>query len=251
MKGSGATTSVWMETTEMGITQTLTRDMTTDVCVVGAGISGLTTAYLLASEGQSVLVLDGGRIGSGETSRTTAHLSNALDDRYYKLRRLHGERGAQLAAESHSKAIDTIEVIVTKENIACQFERVDGYLFVPHGESKDVLDQELEAAHGAGLTSVERVPRAPLEGLDTGPCLRFPRQAQFHPLKYVEALANEQEACLTPLLLAYRARGKASSPLTTRDPWAYKVLADNANVVARRIALVKFRLQRKMPAWFH
>ena len=189
MKGSGATTSIWMGTAEMGMAQALTRAMTADICVVGAGIAGLTTAYLLASEGRSVLVLDDGRVGSGETSRTTAHLSNALDDRYHELSRLHGERGAQLAAKSHSTAIDTIEALVAKESIACQFERVDGYLFVPPGESTDVLDQELEATHHAGLTGVERVPRAPLEGFDTGPCLRFPRQAQFHPLQYVEALA--------------------------------------------------------------
>lgn len=193
MKGSGTTTSVWMRTAQMGLAQTLTRDMTTDICVVGAGIAGLTTAYLLASEGQSVLVLDDGQIGSGETSRTTAHLSNALDARYYELKHLHGEKGAQLAAESHSAAIDKIEAIVAQERMACQFERVDGYLFVPPGESTDVLDQELEATHQAGLTSVTRVPRAPLEGFDTGPCLRFPRQAQFHPLKYVEALAQAIE----------------------------------------------------------
>ena len=193
MKGSGATTSIWMGTAEMGIAQPLDRNMTTDICVVGAGIAGLTTAYLLASEGQSVLVLDDGRVGSGETSRTTAHVSNALDDRYYELKHLHGERGARLAAKSHSAAIDTIEAIVAKESIACEFERVDGYLFVPPGESTDVFDQELEATHHAGLTGVERVPRAPLEGFDTGPCLRFPRQAQFHPLQYVEALAEAIE----------------------------------------------------------
>jgi len=182
VKGSGATTSIWMRTAEMGVAQTLSIDMTTDICVVGAGIAGLTTAYLLASEGQSVLVVDDGPIGGGETSRTTAHLSNELDDRYHELKHLHGESGAQLAAKSHSVAIDKIEAIVAKERIACQFERVNGYLFVPPGESTDVLDQEIEATHHAGRTGVLRVPSAPLEGFDTGSCLRFPRQAQFHPL---------------------------------------------------------------------
>src|SRR5207253_9220003 len=143
-------------------------------CVVGAGIAGLTTAYLLADEGRSVVVLDDGAIASGETSRTTAHLVTALDDRYFELERLHGEKGARLAAESHSAAIDRIEAIVAKENIECDFERLDGYLFVPPGESTDVLDKELEAAHRAGLMKVERVSRAPLESFDTGSCLRFP-----------------------------------------------------------------------------
>jgi len=172
----------------------LAKDITTDVCVVGAGIAGLTTAYLLAEEGRSVVVLDDGAIAGGETSRTTAHLANALDDRYFELERLHGEKGARLAAESHSAAIDRIEAIVAREKIDCEFERLDGYLFVPSGESLDVLDKELAATHRAGLSDVERVARAPLESFDTGPCLRFPRQAQFHPLKYLKALAGAIEA---------------------------------------------------------
>jgi glycine/D-amino acid oxidase-like deaminating enzyme/nitrite reductase/ring-hydroxylating ferredoxin subunit len=161
--------------------------------VVGAGIAGLTTAYLLVNEGRSVVVLDGGLIAAGETSRTTAHLVNVLDDRYFEIESMHGEKGARLAAESHTAAIDRIEAIVAKEKIDCDFERLDGYLFVPPDGSQDVLDKELDAAHRAGLTEVERVERAPIQRFDTGTCLRFPRQAQFHPLKYMDALAQAFE----------------------------------------------------------
>jgi len=69
----------------------LAADISADVCIVGGGIAGLTTAYLLARAGKSVVVVEDGDIGSGETGRTTAHLSNALDDRYYELERLHGK----------------------------------------------------------------------------------------------------------------------------------------------------------------
>ena len=100
-----------------------------DVCVVGAGIAGLSTAYLLTRAGKSVIVLDDGPIVSGETERTTAHLVNALDDRFFELERLHGEKGARLAAESHTAAVDTIERLVREEGIDCDFARVDGYLF--------------------------------------------------------------------------------------------------------------------------
>src|ERR1043166_1585822 len=68
--------------------------------------------------------------------------------------------------------------------------RSDGYLFVPPGDSQDQLDRELEAAHRAGLSGVEKIARAPIEHFDTGPALRFPRQGQFHPLKYLSALAR-------------------------------------------------------------
>jgi glycine/D-amino acid oxidase-like deaminating enzyme/nitrite reductase/ring-hydroxylating ferredoxin subunit len=171
----------------------LAKDITTEVCIVGAGIAGLSTAYFLAEAGRSVVVVDDGPIASGETSRTTAHLVNALDDRFLEIERLHGETGARLAAESHSAAIDRIEAIIAKETIHCEFERLDGYLFVPPGESTDVLDKELAATHRAGLIGVERITHAPLTPFDTGPCLRFPRQAQFHPLKYLAGLTHAIE----------------------------------------------------------
>src|SRR3954467_15814427 len=118
---SEKSTSVWMATASVPEQQPLGADTQADVCVVGAGIAGLTTAYLLARAGKSVVVLDDGPIGGGQTQRTTAHLSNAIDDRYVETERLHGKEGARLAAESHSAAIDRIEAIVGEEGIDCDF----------------------------------------------------------------------------------------------------------------------------------
>ncbi|MDO8501760.1 MAG: FAD-dependent oxidoreductase [Gemmatimonadaceae bacterium] len=149
----------------------------------------MTTAYLLARAGRAVVVIDDGQIGGGETGRTTAHLTAALDDRYYQIQKLHGQEGARLAAESHTAAVARIESIASQEDIDCDFERVDGYLFL--GDShKNELDRELAAAHRAGLADVEMVDRAPLDFWNTGPALRFPRQAQFHPLKYLNGLTR-------------------------------------------------------------
>ena len=186
----GGTDSPWKSSDLMRQLPSLDTDLQTDVCIVGGGISGMTTAYLLAREGRSVVVLDDGPIGSGETGRTTAHLSNAFDDRYYEVERLFGERASRLVAESHTAAIDKIEEIVRDEQIACDFDRVNGYLFVPPDWSKDILNREISAAHRAGLHNVEWVDRAPISDFDTGRCLRFPRQAQFDPLKYLEGLVR-------------------------------------------------------------
>src|ERR1051326_920748 len=142
---SGHTQSVWMQTSvapeKLG---PLESDTQCDTCVIGAGIAGISTAYVLIQQGHKVIVLDDGPVGGGETGRTTAHLVNALDDRFYELERLHGNEGARLAAESHSSAIDFIERTVGAENIDCDFYRLDGYLFVPPGDSQDQLDRELE-----------------------------------------------------------------------------------------------------------
>jgi glycine/D-amino acid oxidase-like deaminating enzyme/nitrite reductase/ring-hydroxylating ferredoxin subunit len=185
-----ATTSVWMATANTPSQARLKENIRTDVCVIGAGIAGMTTAYLLAREGRSVVVVDDGAIGGGMTGRTTAHLTNAFDDRYVEMEKLHGEDGSRLIAESHTAAIDKVEQIVWNEHIECGFERLDGFLFAPPNESTDVLKDELKASHRAGLTDVEVVKRAPIESFDTGPALRFPQQAQFHPLDYLTGLTR-------------------------------------------------------------
>ena len=187
---SGDTTSLWMATAEMPSYPPLTEDATADVCIVGAGIAGITTAYLLTQAGKRVVVLDDGPVGGGETGRTTAHLSNAIDDRFYRIEHLHGERGSRIAAASHGAAIDRIEAIVRAEGIDCDFERVDGYLFLGGDGEEEELARELEAAHRAGLNDVEPLDRIPKVPFDSGPCLRFPRQGQFHPLAYLMALAR-------------------------------------------------------------
>jgi glycine/D-amino acid oxidase-like deaminating enzyme/nitrite reductase/ring-hydroxylating ferredoxin subunit len=183
--------SLWMDEASFPIYPPLSEPSAADVCIVGAGIAGLTTAYQLALKNRSVIVLGDGDVGrSGETARTTAHLSNAIDDRYVELERLHGEDGARLAAQSHTAAIDHIEAIVAAEGLDCGFERLDGYLFEPPSASGDLLSRELGAAHRAGLTGVERLDRSALPGFNTGPCLRFPRQAQISPLDYLQGLAS-------------------------------------------------------------
>ena len=185
---SGENQSLWMTASIPQFPQ-LKENIRADVCIVGAGIAGLSTAYMLAREKKSVVVLDDGPICSGETERTTAHLSNAFDDRYFEMEKLHGLRGAQLIADSHTSAITRIEANVKDEKIDCDFTRVSGYLFVPPGDTTSILEKERDACLRAGLSDVEFISRAPLSDFDTGPCLHFPRQAQFHPLKYLRALA--------------------------------------------------------------
>lgn len=185
---AGGTTSSWMRTPVPAYDRELPADLCVDVCVIGAGIAGLSTAYHLARAGLEVAVIDDGPIGGGETARTSAHLASALDDRFHHLERIHGAEGARLAAASHAGAIDDIERIVREHRIDCGFRRVDGYLFTAPGADSKILDAELQAARRAGLT-VEMLTRAPWPSFDTGPCLCFADQAELHPLQYLVGLA--------------------------------------------------------------
>lgn len=185
-------TSIWLDTAYPGKHHPLKKNARADVCVVGAGIAGLTTAYLLARDGLSVVLLDDGRPGGGQTGVTTAHLSNEIDDGYVEIRRLHGLEGAKLACSSHRAAIERIEAICHLERLQCDFRRVDGFLFLAPEHGLSVLDEEYEAAREAGV-SVQKMESAPVTGFASGPCLRFPRQAQFHPLRYLNGLAQAFE----------------------------------------------------------
>jgi glycine/D-amino acid oxidase-like deaminating enzyme/nitrite reductase/ring-hydroxylating ferredoxin subunit len=187
---ASANPSFWERTAQKFSTAPLQQDLTADVCVIGAGIAGVTTAYLAARENRSVVLIDDGPVGGGMTGRTTAQLVNAIDDRYIDIEKFLGRECARLTAESHTAAMDYAERIVREHNIDCDFERVAGYLFLPPGGSVKELMKELEAIHRVGLGDVERVESIPNAKINSDAVLRFPRQAQFHPLKYLNGLAR-------------------------------------------------------------
>lgn len=190
MKTDGSTQSVWMKTAPRFQHSPLRENIEADVCVVGAGLGGLTTAYLLQLEGKKVCVLEAIDIGGGQTGRTTAHFTTALDDRYSELEKLHGTEGARLAADSHQAALDQVEKIVQNEKIDCDLKRVNGYLFRSPDTEPDILEKELNACHRAGLKDVYKTELNDKKAFMRGEALCFPNQIQLHPLKYLNALAD-------------------------------------------------------------
>jgi glycine/D-amino acid oxidase-like deaminating enzyme/nitrite reductase/ring-hydroxylating ferredoxin subunit len=186
---SGASTSFWVDSTEPIKFSVLDSSQQTDVVVVGGGIAGLTVAYCLCKKGQQVILIEDGYLGSGETGHTTAHIVNALDDFYSNIESHFGENGARLAAESHTAAIDFVEKVVNENNIDCEFRRVDGYMFLHETDKRKTLEDESEATKRAGVPTqlLNEVPGIPSE---KSICLHYPRQAQFHPLRYLKGLAE-------------------------------------------------------------
>lgn len=181
--------SCWMDGIPSIKAAPLTVDASCDVVVIGSGIAGLSTAYELSRFGKSVIVIDRGAIGSGMTSRTTAHLATELDDLYSELIKTRGEDEARLYHDSQVAAVNRIEAICRDEGIAADFRRLDGYLIATEEGPIADLQEEYDACRKVGV-DVEWADRAPIPGLDSGRCLRFPNQGRFHPTKYLAGLAR-------------------------------------------------------------
>lgn len=185
---NGSSISVWMPNASVPVFPPLDDDIDTAVCVIGAGIAGLTCAYLLSQEGKEVVLIDAMGIGAGETGRTTAHFFPP-DEWYADIEDGFGSDKARLVADSFAKATAMVETIIHKEQIECEFERLDGYLYALPGNGFKDLDKEYAAAQRAGV-EVEQLAQVPGLSFETGPCVRYKNQAQFHPLKYLSGLAQ-------------------------------------------------------------
>jgi glycine/D-amino acid oxidase-like deaminating enzyme len=190
VQSSGQTDSSWFSNLRRPLRfSKLGQNISVDVAIVGGGIAGVTTAYLLSRSGRTVALLEDGYIGSGETGRTTAHITHALDDRYYNIEKKQGPKRARLAAESHTAAIDFIDHSVKEEGIDCDFERLNGFLFLDTSDKKSSLEKELKALKNLGISSARMITESPLESADISPCICFSDQAQFQPMQYLTEIA--------------------------------------------------------------
>lgn len=160
-----------------------------DVVVIGGGITGLTTAYLLKKAGKTVCLLEKGRLGGGDTGHTSAHLTQVTDPRLHRLVDTFGREAATLVWKGGGAAINTIQAIASELGADCDFRRTDGYLHSALGGNNgdaDELRDEAKLATELGIAAqfVERVPYVDRPGI------RFINQARFHPRAYLDVLAK-------------------------------------------------------------
>jgi glycine/D-amino acid oxidase-like deaminating enzyme/nitrite reductase/ring-hydroxylating ferredoxin subunit len=180
--------SLWLATTPETSYSALAGDVEVDVTIVGGGLTGLVAAWLLTEAGTRVAVLEKGRIASGESGNTTAHITELVDTRYHVIERDFGRDGARLVARSNHDAIDWIERTSNALGIDCRFERVPAYLYTERAGDLGFLRKEFAAAERAGVP-VEFVNDVPLP-FPTAGALRVARQAQFHPRDFLLPLAE-------------------------------------------------------------
>lgn len=168
----------------------LTGDVRADVCIAGCGLAGLIAAYFLAREKHSVVVIEDGPLGGAYAVPEIAHLASRIEQPFRSLEARIGEDGARIAAQSHVAAIDSLEALVRREHIACDFERLDGYRFAAPGDRISDMEAEVLAARHAGMAGVELVNASIVEGAPASPCIRYPAQAQLHPVRLAAGLAR-------------------------------------------------------------
>ena len=190
MASTRDTTPYWSASATFPRFARLDGDAEADVVVVGAGVTGLTAAYELASAGRSVVVIDRGRCASVDTGHTTAHLTMVTDTRLSELVDQLGRDHAQAVWDAGLAAIARIDDIARARAIDCGFDRVEGYLHLPQGDvgSKEVdrlrRDAELAAEMGFDAAFVEQTP------LVGTPGMRVDGQARVHPRRYLAGLAK-------------------------------------------------------------
>ncbi|ELC8424676.1 FAD-dependent oxidoreductase [Clostridium perfringens] len=179
--------SVWSESCKFRKREALNKDIKTDVLVIGAGIAGILTAYMLKQKGRDVVLIDAAEIASGNTKNTTAKITSQHDLIYSKLIAEFGEEKARQYAKANELAIKKYKEIIEDKRIECDFEEKPAYVYSLN--EIDVLKEEVEAAKNLGIDA-EFVDEANLPFKIKG-AVKFNNQAQFNPLKFLKGISNE------------------------------------------------------------
>ena len=180
--------SYWVESTSDTVHPPLDRDLDIDIAVVGAGMVGITTAYLLRDAGLEVALIEADGMARGVTGYTTAKVTSGHSTIYQSLASKHGDDAARTYAQANEAAIDRVATWVEELSIECDFERKPNYVYCESPSDVSQIEMEVEAARAAGLP-VSFVTESSLPFPIAG-AVRQEDQAQFHPRKYLLALVD-------------------------------------------------------------
>ena len=181
--------SVWQDTVNLPHFPQLKKDIHTDVLIIGGGITGILTAYFLHQNGVKYALVEKDRICSGTTQNTTAKITYQHGLNYHKILKSYGVEKAQQYLTANKRAFDKIAELCKR--IDCDYEVKDNYVYSIDDRKK--IEDEIDALHRIGYDAefCER-PNIPIQ---TVGAVEFPRQAQFHPLKFVADITKDLNIC--------------------------------------------------------
>ena len=178
--------SIWSKTCNIEKQPTLNGDIEADVAVIGGGMAGILAAYQLEQAGVHTVLLEAERIGGGQTKNTTAKITSQHGMFCHTFIEKKGKETAKLYVQANQAAVEEYRRIIGKEQIPCDLRVTDSYVY---SRNEEKLKKETESARELGIdASFERQIEIPV------PCagaVRFPGQAEFHPLKFIEGLAGK------------------------------------------------------------
>lgn len=192
MKRDSATKSIWQEgIEEHQSVNSWNKNEVYDVLIIGGGITGLTTATLLQSQGKKCILAEAHNIGFGTTGGTTAHLNTVLDNTYDQIESDFGADGAQQVAAATREAMDLVEDLVSKYEIDCDFLYQPGYLFAETEQEAEQLEKIKKASCKAGVVVswTDHVPTP----VPYKKAIRFEMQGRIHATRYIYGLAKAYE----------------------------------------------------------
>ncbi|MEH7075570.1 FAD-dependent oxidoreductase [Neobacillus drentensis] len=178
----------WREI-ELPTFQKLTEDISVDVAVVGAGITGITAAYLLSKEGKKVAIIEAGSVLNGTTGHTTAKLTAQHGLIYDEFINHFGKEKTRLYFESQMNALQFVEKMVTENGVDCDFSKEDAYMYATTDEYVDKLKTEWEAYKSLDIDGAlkDTIPF----NIPAKAALMMKNQAQYHPLKFLKSLLDD------------------------------------------------------------
>ncbi|MDI2585989.1 FAD-dependent oxidoreductase [Psychrobacillus sp. NEAU-3TGS] len=186
----GESESYWLANKELPLFPKLSEDIEVDVAIVGAGLTGITAAYLLSQIGRKVIVIEGTNILKGTTGFTTAKVTAQHGPIYQQLINTFDEQKARLYYDANTEAKDFIQRTIEQLNIHCDFETLPAYIYADTEEGAEEIEKEMEAYNALGIQGATLTK-------DTGlpytvkQALKLENQGQFHPIKYAKALMEK------------------------------------------------------------